>query len=257
MSSDEQTAAMTPGEERKFRKIYAMLDSPYQGERQAALEVIRERSAQFGWPSFGDTMRSLSETVPLAQHQELEREFADLTAKLSGFGKLAALAVVVIAVGSGVYRALSPIGATSAAQSNTTPAPPAPAVARAGVPEMDSWPKWAANNTIENVDYSPAIVRLLAGSNFWLIAGRDGNETTGSDCYDKPITRDRIRYHADGATLDHTAPSPYVLGSLNWSKAESPCKLPPIPAAKGNDMARLIPACQLVMDCIPTLPFCF
>jgi hypothetical protein len=248
---------MSPQEERKFKKIYAMLDSPHQGERQAALEVIRERSAQFGWPSFGDTMRSLSETVPLARHQELEREFADLSAKLSGFGKLATLAVVVIAVGYGVYRALQPIGATSAAQSNSTSAPPTPAIARAGLPEMDSWQKWVANSTTEDVDYSPAIVHLLAGASDWPIAGRDGNETTGSDCYDKPITRHCIRYPADCATLDYTVPPPYVLGSLNWSKVVSPGHLPPIPAAKGNDMARLMPAFQLAKDCIPTLPFCF
>jgi hypothetical protein len=195
---------MTPQEKRKFEKIFAMLDSPHRGERQAALEVIHERHALFGWPSFGDTMRSLSETVPLAQHEQLGRQLAELTAKSSGPGKvrfprhsglsagrnlrLAALAAVAVAVGTGAYQALQPIGATSAAQSNATLAPHIPGFALR-------------------------------------------NDTTYSDRYGKPITRNCGHYYADIATLDYTvspplfrSSHPYVLGSLSWPEVASLCQ---------------------------------
>ena len=72
-------------EEETFRKVFALLDSDVEGEREAALHRVRGLLAKQQPPqSFGNLLAALDNNVPLEKYRALETELEKFNAANQG-----------------------------------------------------------------------------------------------------------------------------------------------------------------------------
>ena len=230
-------------DEQLFGKIFALLDSDSQGEREAALQQLWGFLKKRG-KSFRELLGLLENNVPRQAYAELEqkldgwikahdalaaqnaslvRRYAAVKTALWLRVNLPRLIVLAAAIAAGLvfYRLLRPVEDSA----------PAAAASAAEWRRVLSGFAWSEGDTAPKI-YS------LGGTDIWVLVRGKIDALSHSDARGQPIERHCLHLYAAKAERDagaYLSPHPYnFIGVLTWSERAAECRMPGTPRTVRN-----------------------
>jgi hypothetical protein len=238
---------MTPEQRAQlFGQIFGLLDSDQPGERATALDKLHSLREKMGWPTFGDVLRKLENTVSAAQLEAAEQSAAQwqrenaalaqrnamLVARIATLRAAlwftrnwtkAAATVIVIGVGSWQCssRGTPPDQQTV---STTSAKDTARAAVDSALRDLLKRSSWSGGET------APFIV-MVSGVPYWVIIRGTIDAQSHADAHGQPIKRHCLQLFAAEAARDAGAfvtPSPYVAFGvwMKWPQRAADCRMP-------------------------------